>query len=208
MIQQVARFRELHQQDTPLILPNIWDAGGARLVQSLDARAVATTSAGVAWSMGYTDGYILSIDLQTELAKRIARVLEVPFSVDLENGYSDDPEIVAGNILAIAKAGASGINLEEGPDDPARVISKIKTARAALDKAGLDLFINLRCDLFLKKLIPDDRIVAEAIKRGTAYKEAGADGLFLPALAKAQDIRAITSAVMADTNFLEEPKQK
>jgi 2-methylisocitrate lyase-like PEP mutase family enzyme len=205
MTQQVARFRELHRQQTPLILPNIWDAGAALLAQSLGARAVATTSAGVAWSMGYRDGYVLPFELQLELAKRIARVLEIPFSVDVENGYSDDPGIVAENIVMIASAGASGVNLEEGPDDPAVVISKINAARAALDRAGLDMFINLRCDVFLRKLVPADRIVAETIERGAAYKEAGADGLFVPALVKARDIEAVTSSLSIPLNIMSWP---
>jgi len=205
MPQQVARFRELHREQTPLILANVWDAGGARLVQSLGAMAVATTSAGVAWSMGYQDGYLLPIETQVELTKRIARVLEIPLTVDVENGYSYDPLIVAENIVKIAKAGASGVNLEEGPDDPVVVISKIRATRAALEKAGLDMFINLRCDVFLEKSVPADSMVAETIKRGKAYQETGADGLFIPGLTKSEDIRAITSASLMPVNVMSWP---
>ncbi|KAA2242728.1 isocitrate lyase/phosphoenolpyruvate mutase family protein [Chitinophaga agrisoli] len=201
----VTQFRALHQQDSPLILPNVWDAGGAVIATSLGAKAVATTSAGVAWSLGYPDGHTLPTNLQVELTKRIARVITVPLSVDMENGYSADPEIVAQNVIEIIRAGASGINLEDGRDSPEIVIAKIKAIREATAKEGLDVFINLRTDIYLQQLVPSDKAVETTIKRGLAYKEAGADGLFVPGLAASGDIKAITQALAMPVNVMAWP---
>src|SRR5689334_16828047 len=91
-------FRDLHgNPEKPLILPNVWDVAGARLVESLGAKAVATTSAGVAWSLGYQDGNRVPSRLQARLAEEIVKVVKVPVSVDFEAGYSDQPAIVAEN---------------------------------------------------------------------------------------------------------------
>lgn len=92
---QASRFRQLHDNTTLLRLPNVWDAGSARLVESLGAPAIATTSAGFAWSLGYPDGRVLPFDEVVAAVRRIVRVLKVPLSVDIENGYSDDPATVA-----------------------------------------------------------------------------------------------------------------
>ncbi|RZL28269.1 MAG: isocitrate lyase/phosphoenolpyruvate mutase family protein, partial [Rubrivivax sp.] len=112
-------FRALHQGPELLKIANVWDAGSAVLVQALGVPALATTSAGVAWSLGYADGNHLPVEEHAAAVRRIARVARVPLSVDSEAGYSEAPAAVADNILRLVDAGAAGINLEDGSDAPA-----------------------------------------------------------------------------------------
>src|SRR5215469_14415009 len=112
----VDKFRQLHDNSSPLLLPNVWDAGSARLVEAQGAQAIATTSAGFAWALGYPDGRVLPFDEVVGSVRRIVRVLNVPLSVDIENGYSDDPQAVASNVMRLVELGIAGINIEDGPD--------------------------------------------------------------------------------------------
>ena len=120
-------FRDLHSNPgKPLILPNVWDAGGARLVESVGAKAVATTSAGVAWSKGYPDGNKMQPRLLAHLAGEIVKTVKVPVSIDFEAGYSDKPVVVVEYLKPIVAAGISGINIEDGIDEPALLAKKIE----------------------------------------------------------------------------------
>jgi hypothetical protein len=111
-------FRDLHSNPgKPLILPNVWDAGGARIVESVDAKAVATTSAGVAWSKGYPDGNKMQPRLLAHLAVEIVKTVKLPVSIDFEAGYSEKPAVVVENLKPIVAAGISGINVEDGTDE-------------------------------------------------------------------------------------------
>lgn len=139
-------FRQLHQQGV-LLLANVWDAGTARLVESLGAKAIATTSAGVAWSLGYPDGDALPIAKLADAVAGIARVLRVPLTVDCESSYSDDPATVADNIARLIDAGAVGINIEDGDQAPALLCAKIEQIRRTCARLGIDLFINARTDV-------------------------------------------------------------
>src|ERR1700749_5096725 len=101
----VKEFYSLHQKLTPLILPNAWDAASARIFEDLGAAAIATTSAGVSWSRGYPDGNNMPVKLSAQVAQNIVRVIKVPLTVDFENGYSDDPAVVAEHIKLLLDAG-------------------------------------------------------------------------------------------------------
>src|SRR5262249_22983793 len=111
-------FRRLHEGPEVLLLANCWDAGTARLTASLGARAVATSSAAVAWSHGYPDGNALPVARLLDTVRAIARVVEVPITVDVEGGYASDPDAVADTVTAVVEAGAVGINLEDGRSPP------------------------------------------------------------------------------------------
>jgi 2-methylisocitrate lyase-like PEP mutase family enzyme len=198
-------FRRLHGQSSPLILPNAWDAGSARLIEAQGASAIATTSAGFAWALGYPDGRALPFDEVAASVRRIVRVLEAPLSVDIENGYADDPATVASHVMRLADLGIAGINIEDGPDAPALLAAKIEAIRNALAKAGLDLFVNARSDVFLASLVEQSIQPQEAITRGDLYASAGADGLFLPALARPADIEAIAHAIRLPLNVMALP---
>ncbi|MCH5717929.1 isocitrate lyase/phosphoenolpyruvate mutase family protein [Niabella hibiscisoli] len=109
-------FSSLHRQAKPLILPNARDAANAKIIEDAGATAIATTSAGVAWALGYPDGYRMSATLNAQVARSIARVIKVPLSVDFENGYSGNPPVVAENVKILLDAGIGGINIEERHD--------------------------------------------------------------------------------------------
>jgi len=188
-------FRELHQSPEILLLANAWDAGSARLVESLGAKAIATTSAGLAWSRGYPDGDALPLEQLVAATREIARVIRVPLSVDIEGGYSDDPAAVAEVVAAVIDAGAIGINLEDGAGSADLLCAKIEAARQAAVRAGFDLFINARTDVYLRGLATGDAGVEEVLRRAERYRAAGCDGLFVPVLAEEGAIRAIATAI-------------
>src|ERR1700675_23521 len=114
----ISVFRKLHTGPAPLMLPNAWDACTARLIESLGAKAIATTSAGLAWSRGYPDGNALPNDQLIAAARSIARCIRVPLSIDIEAGYSDDERAVARLAVSIMDVGAMGINIEDGAGSP------------------------------------------------------------------------------------------
>jgi 2-methylisocitrate lyase-like PEP mutase family enzyme len=200
-----AIFRRLHSNTAPLRLPNAWDAGSARLFESQGATAIATTSAGVAWALGYRDGRLLPVNEVVAAASRMARVLTVPLSVDIENGYSDDPQVVADHVKRLVDLGVAGINIEDGSDKVTLLASKIEAVRNAVSKAGADLFVNARSDVFLASLVEKSKRVEESIARGKVYAGAGADGLFLPGIVHAQHIEAVVDGVPLPLNAMARP---
>lgn len=194
-------FKKLHDGSKLLILPNAWDAGSARLFESLGAAAIATTSAGVAWAQGYADNDHLPVDNAVAVAANIARVLTVPLSVDFENGYSSDPQQAARNVLRLIEAGVAGVNLEDGNDAPALLADKIRAIR----QLGRAIFINVRTDVYLRGLAPEGERVAEVLRRAALYKEAGADGLFVPGICKADDIKTVAAGAGLPLNVMDVP---
>ncbi|MBB3219353.1 isocitrate lyase/PEP mutase family protein [Pseudoduganella umbonata] len=188
-----ATFHALHRQPQPLILTNAWDAGSARLIASLGAPAIATTSAGVAWSLGYRDGDVLPLDEHVACVRRIRRVTGVPLTVDIESGYSDDPAAVGAAVARFVDAGAVGINLQDGAAAPELLCRKIGAARAAAGRAGVNLYINIRCDVFARQLVPAGAQVGETLRRAHLYREAGANGLFPLAVTDPADIAELAA---------------
>ncbi len=187
-------FRNLH--DGPdFLLPNAWDAGSARLIESLGAKAIATTSAGVAWSRGYPDGDALPLEQLLAAAQEIEHVIRVPLTIDIEGGYSDDPAVVARIVAGIIDAGAVGINIEDGAGSPELLCAKIEAARQSSTRAGVDLFINVRTDVFLRAIATGDDAVKEVVRRADLYRAAGCDGIFVPGLADGSAIKAVVAAI-------------
>ncbi|WP_454831099.1 isocitrate lyase/PEP mutase family protein [Pseudoxanthomonas wuyuanensis] len=195
------QFRQLHAHGL-LRLANAWDAGSARLIESLGAPAIATTSAGLAWSQGYADGDHLPVANLLTTVAAIRRVVRAPISIDIESGYSDDPQTVAALALQLAEAGVSGINLEDGAADPELLCAKIEHIRRACAGAGTDIFVNARTDVYLRQLAPTGEQVAATLARGNRYRDAGADGLFVPGLADSTSIGAIATGVALPLNVL------
>jgi 2-methylisocitrate lyase-like PEP mutase family enzyme len=175
------RFRRLHSEGL-LVLPNAWDAGSARLIESLGAKAIATTSAGVAWSHGYPDGDTLPLPLLRATVADIARAVRVPVSTDVEGGYSNDPAAVGETVAAVIEAGAVGINIEDGSGATDLLCAKIERAKNAAERLGVDLFVNARTDVYLRGLAAKERRVEETLARAERYRSAGADGIFVPGL--------------------------
>ena len=197
-----AAFRRLHATGQLLVLPNAWDAGSARLIESLGAAAIATTSSGLCWARGYADGKLLPLSVLVGAVAEIARVTSLPLSVDVEAGYSADPQRVAEMVSAVIEAGAVGINLEDGSGPPELLAAKIAAVKQAARRSGVDLFVNARTDVYLKKLAPPERAVDETVARGRRYQEAGCDGLFVPGLRERDAIQAIAGAVALPLNVM------
>jgi len=198
-------FHALHAADAPgglLILPNAWDGGSAALVASLGAKAVATTSAGVAWALGWPDGDALPVERVVQAARDVVRGAGgLPVSIDMEGGYSDDPAAVAALAKRLVEAGAQGINIEDGGAAPELLAAKIAAIKAAV---GGTLFVNARCDVWLRGVAPEAP-VAEAARRGVIYAGAGADGFFAPGLTDVRDIAAMVAATSLPVNLLAWP---
>jgi 2-methylisocitrate lyase-like PEP mutase family enzyme len=198
-------FHNLHRGPEPLLLANAWDAGSARLIESLGARAIATTSAGVAWSHGYPDGDALPPALVIATTVAIARVVRVPLTVDIEGGYSSDPEVVGRLVGELIEAGAVGINLEDGSGAPDILCAKIARLRRLASELGVNLYINARTDVYLRGLVPEAERVAETCARAVRYRDAGASGIFAPGVLDPAVIRAIAQATELPLNVLAWP---
>lgn len=198
-------FHALHQGPDVLILPNGWDAISCKLLEEAGAKAVATSSAAVAWSHGYPDGDALPVDLAVQTIAAAARVLKVPLTADIEGGYSDDLAQVAETVRRVVGAGAVGVNLEDGARDPELHARKVEAARQAASKAGVDLYINARTDVFLRGLAEGEAAVAEVLRRGKLYEDAGASGLFVPFVKVPEEIAAVTAGTALPVNVIAMP---
>lgn len=210
-----AQFRALHVpgNENILVLPNAWDAMSARLVEAAGAHAIATTSAGVSWALGYPDGHGLTRDAMLEAVRRIVQSVRVPVSADVEGGYgAGTPDDVAATVRGVISAGAVGVNFEDSPGrDGAALLEtavqaeRLTAARAAAQSAGVDVFINARIDTYLKKVGTEDECFAETVRRAKAYTAAGADGVFVPLVSNADTIRRLVSEVGAPLNVIAGP---
>jgi 2-methylisocitrate lyase-like PEP mutase family enzyme len=188
-------FRNLHQGPRLLLLPNAWDAVSARLIESLGAKAIATTSAGLAWSQGYPDGNALPEDQLVAAIRAVARVIRVPLTVDIEAGYSDDLNVVARLVDRILAVGAVGINIEDGAGSPELLCKKIAAIRDRAAQSGIDVFINARTDVYLRGVASGEAAIEETLSRASRYRGVGSDGLFVPGLSGANAMARITTAI-------------
>jgi 2-methylisocitrate lyase-like PEP mutase family enzyme len=202
---RAAVFRNLHQGPEVLVLANAWDGGSARLIASLGAAAIATTSSGVAWAHGYQDGDQLPVEIHAGTVRDIVRAVDVPVTVDAEGGYSDDLTAVGEAVRRLVDAGAVGINLEDGGGTPDLMCAKIEAVKRAAAGAGVDLFVNARTDVYLRQLAPPEERVAAALARGARYVAAGAEGLFVPGATDAEEIRALARGAGAPLNIMARP---
>jgi len=200
--EQVEKFRRLHAPGRLLVLPNAWDAASARLAEQAGAEAIATSSAALAWCNGYADGETMTREVVMAAAHAILRVVRLPVSVDSEAGYSPDPASVADHVSALIDLGAAGINLEDGRGPPELLAAKIRAIKAMAKARNADVFINARCDVYLHNLATGEAALKETLRRGSLYAEAGADGLFVPALNDIAGIRDVVQAVPLPLNIL------
>lgn len=205
---QIARaelFHQLHEGPEVLVLPNAWDAASAAVVADAGAKAIATSSAAVAWAHGYPDGDVLAVETTCAMVAEIVRVVDVPVSCDFEGGFTDDLDKLADNIARVIGAGAVGINFEDGGRDPDLHARKIEAARAAAQRSGVPLFINARTDVYLRNLAQGEAAEAESIRRGRLYASAGASGVFVPGAAEPELIRRLAAAIPAPLNVIAWP---
>jgi 2-methylisocitrate lyase-like PEP mutase family enzyme len=209
---KAAAFRALHDRSRILVLPNAWDAAGARVFEAAGFPAVATTSAGLAWSLGYPDGEQVGRDEMVAAVGRIAGRVAVPLTANVEAGFGATPEEVAETVRQVLAAGAVGVNLEDGTRSPARPlvdpalhVDKIRAARAAAEAAGVPLVINARTDVYLAGVGEAGERFDHAVRRANAYRAAGADCLFVPGVRDAATIGRLVRALDGPLNVLAGP---
>ena len=193
---RVTEFRRLHEAGC-FVMPNPWDIGSARVVIGLGFPAVATTSAGLAWSLGRRDNEI-SLELSLAHLRTMAAAIEVPVNADFEDGFARDPIGVAANVWAAAETGIAGLSIEDSTGDHAAplyefdlAVERIKAARRAIDDSGTGVLLTGRSEGFIAGR-PD---LAETIRRLVAYAQAGADCLYAPGVRSMNDVSAIVNAV-------------
>lgn len=185
-----------------LVLPNAWDAGSARIFVEAGFPALATTSAGIAFSLGYPDGEVIERDEMLAAVERITRRIDVPITADMEAGYGPKPEAVAKTARGVLDAGAVGMNLEDriGEEpllDFALAVERVRAAR----ETSKDLVINARTDAFSRNMGG----FAEAVRRGNAFRQAGADSVFVPFVGDAGTIEQLVREIPAPLNILGAP---
>jgi len=205
-------LRKLHGGPRVLVLPNAWDAASARVLEELGYPAIATTSAGVAFALGYPDGQRVSREEMLEVVARIARAVRVPVTADMEAGYGITPKDMAEAAKAIVAAGAVGLNLEDvtGDTESSQVDSalqgeKIRTIREVSASLGVSLVINARTDVYLMPIGPEATRFERTVERLRAYRAAGADCVFAPGVKERGLIEKLVKAVAAPVNILVTP---
>src|ERR1700730_4490952 len=205
-------FRSMHHAAPLLVLPNAWDAVTARLFVQAGARAIATTSAGVAATLGYADGQNVPSELMMQAIARIANAVSVPVTADIESGYADSPKELGESMRAVINAGAIGVNLEDATGDTSRPlfvleeqIERIRTAREAADNINVPVVINTRTDVYLEKVGEPATRFAETVRRLNAYHLAGADCLFVPGVTDMPTLSQPVQSVAGPLNVLAAP---
>lgn len=201
------RFHQLHGGEL-LVLANAWDAGSAHLIEKVGAKAIATSSGAQSWAQGFPDGNTLSFeDVLTNVA-RIVEAVAVPVTADFEGGYAHDPADVAAHTTRLLETGIVGVNFEDSGAKDGVLYStdsqtaRIRAVREAAAAYGVDLFINARTDVFLLAVGDEDGRIDDVIARGRAYKDAGANGLFIPGLLDLDALRTIAEATDLHVNAM------
>jgi 2-methylisocitrate lyase-like PEP mutase family enzyme len=202
-------LRRLHAAPEPLVLVNAWDAASARVVAAAPgARAIATASWSIAAAHGVPDGEAIGRDAMIAAVRTIAAAVDLPVTADLERGFGDEPRDVAETIAMAIDAGAVGANLEDGTRDADRPLAavashakKVRVARGRAEAEGVPFVINARTDVFLRGAGGVD----EALERGRAYAEAGADCIFVPGVRDPDAIRALVAGLPIGMSVIATP---
>lgn len=200
-------FAELHQQNTPLLIANVWDAGSAKAAEDAGYQALGTSSAAIAAMLGYEDGEALSFDELLYIVTRIQSVTRLPLSVDMEAGYGESASDIAAHLARLAERGIVGVNLEDSRvvkgvrqlDVAADFARRLSAIRRQLDEVRCRLFINVRTDTFL---LNHPEALQETLMRCRLYQHAGADGLFVPCLTAENDIATLAQDMDVPLNVM------
>lgn len=211
-IDKAVDFRLRQRGIGVLVLPNAWDVASARIFEEVGFPAIATTSAGIAFSLGYPDGQRISREEMIARIGRIARAVKVPVTADIEWGYGSTPEEIARTTREVIEAGAVGMNLEDTSgfaDQPLltleKALEKIKVARETAASLRVPLVVNARTDVYLLKGGNPDADYAETVRRLVAFRDAGADCVFAPGLKDAATIGRLVKDVACPLNILAVP---
>jgi len=211
-VQKADALRALHHTSKVLVLPNVWDVASARIIEDAGFPALATTSAGIAFSLGFPDGQRISRKEMMAQVARIARAVKVSVTADAEAGYGDRPEDAAQTARAVIEAGAVGMNFEDGTDDPehplidlALQMERIRAIREAAATSGVPLVLNARTDVYLAQVGPPATRYDHVLRRLLAYRDAGADCVFAPGLRDSETIARLVKDVRCPLNILAGP---
>lgn len=200
-------FVELHKNTEPLLIGNVWDVQSAKLFEQQNYSAIATSSAAMAATLGYTDDQDMKFDEYLLIIKRITTAVSIPFSVDIEAGYENTPKAICDNIIALYEAGVSGINIEDSLVskgkrtivDAEAFAEKLRWIVKLLKTDNINMFINVRSDSFMLGL---PNALADALSRVNIYQDTGVHGLFFPCITKIEDIRTITASSKLPINVM------
>jgi 2-methylisocitrate lyase-like PEP mutase family enzyme len=205
----VKHFTSLHQQPSPLILCNVWDVASAKTAEQMGFSAIGTSSAAIASMFGYADGEHMAFEELLFIIKRIAACSDLPLTVDIEAGFSENPTVVASYIKALAEVGVVGINIEDSKVNKANGTRTLTDAdsfaifiteiKELLAKESFDLFINVRTDTFLLGV---EGALEETYKRAALYQAAGVDGLFVPCIVEEEAIEAVVKNITLPVNVM------
>ena len=207
--EKAERFRKLHAGPRILVLPNAWDVASARILEEAGYPAIATSSAGVAFSLGYSDGQRVSRDQMLEVVGRIARAVRVPVTADMESGYGATVKDMVETAKAVIASGAVGMNLEDvtGDDESSHVdlslqAEKIRAIKETSASQGVPLLLNARTDIYLMPIGEEATRFERTVERLRAYYKGGADCLFAPGVTDRDTIAKLVKAIGAPLNIL------
>ena len=202
-------FKQLHQQQNPLLIGNVWDVASAKVAEELNFQAIGTSSSAIAAMLGYEDGEAMTFEELRYIVKRIAASTHLPLSVDLEAGYSREPAQIVQHIKALAKVGVVGVNLEDSLVDGNRTIvtavafaETIAIVKKQLAKEKVNMFLNIRTDTFLLGLPNPIKATKARIQH---YEKAGADGIFVPCIVEKTAIERIVQHTSLPINVMSMP---
>ena len=205
-------FRKLHHGPRLLLLPNAWDVASARIFEDTGFPGIATTSAGIAFTLGYPDGEKISPEEMLGVIGRIAAAVKIPVTADVEAGYGNSPADAARTARGVIEAGAVGLNLEDGTDDSAHPLldlalqlEKLAAVREEAEDAEVPIVINARTDVYLAQVGREEDRFALAMRRAVAFREAGADCIFMPGLRDPETIRRFVAELQFPVNILAGP---
>ena len=209
---KAAALRVLHSGPEILLLPNAWDVASARVIDESCFKAVATSSAGIAFSLGYPDGQVISREEMLAAVARIAKAVKVPVTADVEAGYGKTPEDAARTARAVLDAGAVGMNLEDTAGDSTTTLAelplqleKIRAVREIASRLRIPLVLNARTDMYLLQIGDPAERYDETVRRLSAFRGAGADCVFVPALRDASTIGRLVADLKCPVNILAGP---
>ncbi|WP_281231515.1 isocitrate lyase/PEP mutase family protein [Flavobacterium gelatinilyticum] len=207
MTTKFEEFKKGHHNETPLLLGNVWNVQSALQYEKLGFKALGTSSAAIASDLGYEDGENMPFEDYFFMIQRIKSAVKIPLSVDLEAGYGNTVEEITANISRLHEIGIVGINIEDSIvvnskreiTDAESFTSKLKAITESLAKNNIDMFINVRSDVFLLDL-PNK--IEESKRRLKQYETTGVDGIFLPCITNEEDIKEITAAIKLPLNVM------
>ena len=205
-------FRAMHLGPGAVLLTNAWDVASARVIEEAGFPAIATTSAGIAFAQGFPDGQRIPAERMIAAVAQIAAAVQVPVSADVEAGYGQRPEDASWTARKVIEAGAVGMNFEDATGEGGHPLTelslqleRIRAVCETADRLGVPLVLNARTDVYLAQVGEPNRRYDEAVRRLAAYRDAGADCVFVPGVRDAETIRTIVGEVKCPLNILGVP---